>query len=173
MFEHVEQLLRYARDVLGARRVPHRHRELVAAEARHGIAAAYRAERALVYGEQDLVAHLVAEAVVDVLETVEVEEQDAHAAAVALGVEQRLPQPVGEQDPVRQTGEGVVLREELDALLGALALGDVARDTELADDAALHIALHGTAVFEPAVFAACLMAHTVEAHPSRARGIQL
>jgi hypothetical protein len=58
------------------------------------------------------------EAVVDLLEPVEVEQQQPDPLAVAARLGQRLPEPVVEQRPVRQPGQGVVVGEVLGARLG-------------------------------------------------------
>jgi hypothetical protein len=67
----------------------------------------------------------MAERLVDLPEAVEVEQQQRRHGAEALAARDREPQPVGEQAAVGQPGHGVVLGEEVDALLGLLALGDV------------------------------------------------
>ena len=58
---------------------------------------------------QELVAGHVAEAVVDDLEAVEVEEEDGEVIVRApLGARDGLVEPVGEQGAVGQAGQGVV-----------------------------------------------------------------
>ena len=58
-------------------------RELVAAEAGHGLVPAQRVAQAVGDGDDQLVAGRVAEAVVDDLEAVQVEEEDGDVAAAA------------------------------------------------------------------------------------------
>ena len=87
------------------------HDELVATQARHRVGEPHHAEQALRDVFQHLVAGLVAQAVVDVLEAVEVQEQHGHLAAVALGTGQRLRQAVRQQLAVRQAGQCVVVRQ--------------------------------------------------------------
>jgi hypothetical protein len=83
-------------------------RELVAAEAGDGLVPAQRVPQAVGDRGDQLVAGVVAEAVVDDLEAVEVEEEDGDVgAAAALQALERLGQPVGEQQPARQPGERV------------------------------------------------------------------
>ena len=72
--------------------------------------------------DQQLVADLVAEAVVDELEAVEVEEQDARQPAAAAQARERLLEAVEEQHAVGQPGERVVQRAVADRVLGRLAL---------------------------------------------------
>ena len=101
------------------------HGELVAAEARDGVAGAQRATQPARDGDQQLVADVVAERVVDELEAVEVEEQDGDAARpgrARCGAADRLVEAVEEQHAVRQPGQRVVQRVVLQALLG-LACG--------------------------------------------------
>lgn len=51
---------------------------------------------------------MVAVAVVDLLEAIQVHIQNAHLAAVAMGVADRLLQPVVKQPPIGQSGERIV-----------------------------------------------------------------
>ena len=102
-------------------------RELVAAEARERVAraddlAAKRSATCL----QQLVAGVVAEAVVDLLEPVEVDEQHREDAPGALRARERLVEPVAEQGAVGEAGEPVVERLARQLLLEPDALGDVA-----------------------------------------------
>ena len=79
----------------------------------------------------------MAERVVDVLESVQVDEQHGKVAVVAARVLNREVEDLAEHGPVRQRGQGIVVREELDALLVQLALGDVLADAAVApEDAA-------------------------------------
>ena len=77
---------------------------------------------------QKVVAGVVPQTVVDILEIVEVDEDDGRPAVVTFGEQQRLGQAVLEQGAVRQFGQGVMGRHELDALLGELALDGDAGD---------------------------------------------
>ena len=63
--------------------------------------------------EQELVARVVAERVVDLLEPVEVHEHDRRAVAAAFRGAERDLGPVAEHHPVGQVGERVVEREAL------------------------------------------------------------
>ena len=58
--------------------------------------------------DQDGVTGVVAAGVVDLLEVVEVAEQEGDLAATALGSGDRGGDPIEEQPPVRQAGEGVM-----------------------------------------------------------------
>ncbi len=94
-------------------------RELVAAEARRQVAGAQAGAQAAGEGDQQLVADLVPEAVVDALEVVEVEEQHDRAA---VGAAERRLDLLGEQRAVGEAGERVVVgavREPV-AVLGQL-----------------------------------------------------
>ena len=53
----------------------------------------------------------------------------ACATVVSFGEQDRLREPVAQQDPVGQTGQRVMGRHELDAVLGELALDGDARDS--------------------------------------------
>ena len=106
----LEHLLRHQRRVLGARQVGEHHGELVAADARHGVAAAHRALQALRDLAQQRVARGVAEPVVHQLEVVQVDEQHAERRVAARALDQ-LREAVGEQRAVGQPGERIELRE--------------------------------------------------------------
>ncbi len=100
-------------------------RELVAAEPSHGVAGSYRAEQALTDRGQQLVADRVAEAVVDGLEAVEVEDDHADRAAVAGLPGKSVLEPVGEQRPVGELGQRVMERAVPKLALETVAFGDV------------------------------------------------
>ena len=135
-----ERLQHLARDhlrVLGLVDVRQQHGELVAAEAGEGVAAAQRGRQPARDRTQQQVALGVAEGVVDQLEAVDVDEHDCERAGAALRLRDRELEAILEQHPVGQVGELVVVGLEGDDLLGALALGDVARDAVEADHAAV------------------------------------
>ncbi len=102
-----------------SRDVVEQERELVAAQARHRVVGPQRRFQPTGDGHQQLVAGRVAEAVVDDLEAVEVEEQHRRAdgGVVALRAPDRLVEAVDEQDAVRQAGEVVVQRVVLQPAL--------------------------------------------------------
>src|SRR5436305_8724864 len=75
----------------------------------------------------ELVASLVPERVVDVLEVVEVEEQDGTALAVAPGVRHLTRELADETAAVEQAGERVVVGEVLEVAGELLPLLDVLR----------------------------------------------
>ena len=101
-------------------------RELVAAEARGRVGRPHGLQQADGDRLQHLVAGGVAEAVVDRLEVVEVEEDDGDAGALARGAGEGVLDPVGEQRAVGQAGHGVVERLVRQLLLERRALARVA-----------------------------------------------
>ena len=103
--------------------------ELVAAEASHGVLGTDCALDARGHLAEDLVAGTVAEAVVDPLEAVDVEEVDGRGVTAAAAID-RVREPVTEEGAVGQTGEGVVERQALELSLHALAVGHVEEDAE-------------------------------------------
>ena len=111
------------------------HGELVAAEPGHGVAGPHAGVQALGHLDEQPVAGGVAEAVVDLLEAVQVEEQHGHRRRLALGPLEGVVDPVLEQGPVGQRGQRVVegLVDEL--VLELAALGDVAGVQDQAADA--------------------------------------
>ena len=101
-------------------------RELVAAEAGGGVGGPDARGDALSDLEQDPVAGGVAEAVVDGLEVVEVDEQHSHPDAVAEGPRDRVADALVEQRPVGEVGDRIVEGLVGELLLERLALRDVA-----------------------------------------------
>ncbi|MDT4821239.1 hypothetical protein FQZ97_544090 [compost metagenome] len=114
------------------------HDELVAAQARYGVDLAHPRPQAVGDLDQQLVAGVVAEAVVDHLEAVDVHEGQREAALVARGQGDGLADAVAEQVAVGQAGEAVVVGLVLQLLLVALGFGDVVENAdEVADLAAV------------------------------------
>ncbi len=102
--------------------------ELVAAEAGDGVAGAEVRAQPRRDRPQQLVALVVAEAVVDQLEVVEVEEEDAHGGSGVLGAGQRLVKGVDELGAVGKAGEGVVEDPVAKLVVGEAALDRVGED---------------------------------------------
>ena len=105
---------------------PHRvqqQRELVPAEAGHQVPRGQAGSEALRHRPQQRVARGVAEAVVDDLEPVQVQEQ--HRQPVWPGPRQRAPELVHEHRAVGQAGEGVGESQAGQLLLEGLPLGHV------------------------------------------------
>src|SRR6218665_50745 len=102
---------------------------------------------------QQLVAHVVAQGVVEVFEVVQVDEQQRAQFVRALAGGDSGWQPVEQQARVGQAGQRVVERQALDLLRCALAFGDVAAYAEHAGDAAMQVADRGLDGLEPALVA--------------------
>ena len=118
-------------DHLGPRDLLDDHGELVAAEAGDGVDGAQHAAQPVGDGDEQPVAGGVAEAVVDRLEVVQIDEQHRGAGVALLQPLQRTVQPDGEQCPVAQAGEGVVEGELLQLRLEPAV---VERDPDLAGE---------------------------------------
>ena len=125
--------------VLGG--VRHQHGELVAAEARDGVDVPDHAEDPARDLDQDPVAGAVPETVVDRLELVEVEQQDARRPLAALRPGGGLADPVAEQGAVGQAGQRVVEGQPLHVAAGLVQLGGALGDP------ILHRALHEVELF--------------------------
>jgi hypothetical protein len=130
----VERILQRLLDALGdhgrlagVADVVEQDRELVAAEPGDGVAGAQGRLQPARDRDQQPVADVVPERVVDELEAVEVEEQHGGAGVrvPALRAADRLREAVEEEHAVRQPGQRVVQRVVLQALLGLAAVGDV------------------------------------------------
>jgi hypothetical protein len=104
--------------------------ELVATEARDGVAVPDARGEALADDLQHLVADVVPQAVVDQLEVVEIDERHAARASVPMGDAQALLEPVAQQVAVGEAGQRVVIGLMLELLLVALDLGDVVLDAD-------------------------------------------
>ena len=100
--------------------------ELVATEAGDGVVGPHDGAQPLGEADEQLVAGPVAEAVVDDLEPVEVEEEDRDLLLQLPGPHQRVLEPVEHQGAVGQSGQVVV-----HGLVGQAALGFVALERDL------------------------------------------
>ncbi len=101
------------------------HREFVAAEAREHAVARQRLADAVAEGAQHHVAGMVAEAVVDLLEIVEIDEQQRERpAALDRGGERGIERGL-EGGAIGQAGDGVVRRGPVEPVLRGLFGSDV------------------------------------------------
>src|SRR5204862_7372472 len=103
--------------------------EFIAAEARSQVALADAGLAAPRHRLQKFVADMVPERVVDALELVDVdiEQGELLVAAVLLLLTLAL---LADQHAVRQVGQGIVMREVRDLLVGAAEFGDVVDDVD-------------------------------------------
>jgi hypothetical protein len=115
--------------------VLHKDRELVTAQPRGRVLVPDGRREPVGDRQQDDVAGRVTQALVDVLEVVEVEGEDGQGTpGLGLPTGQRVVQAVEEQLPVRQSRQRVVEGLRGEVLLEALALGDVADGQDPAPD---------------------------------------
>ncbi len=117
--------------------------EFVAPQARHGVHVAHLLFEALCDALEQQVAYRMAEAVVDVLETVQVQEQHGALAIGQLSTGQHGLEPIFEQGAVGQASKGVVMCLIVQLGLCVLDAGDVGEHRHEVRDLALGIA-HGT-----------------------------
>ena len=99
--------------------------EFVAAESRHHVAAANAVLEPLGDAAQQLVAHIVAERVVNDFHAVQIQKQNAEHRVFFFGVGERAAQFVAEQSAVRQIGQRIVIRHMTDGFLRAFVFADV------------------------------------------------
>ncbi len=99
------------------------HDELVASHANDDIRGTHRRAHALGDFLQQLVAHFVAARVVDVLETIQVEEQHREHLPGFLAARERLGQVRLQEQAVRQSREVIVIGELVEPLLVGEQLG--------------------------------------------------
>ncbi|MNG93821.1 hypothetical protein D3C79_528030 [compost metagenome] len=116
--------------------------EFVAAQPGHGVDVAHLFLQALGDAFEQQVADRMAEAVVDVLETVEVEEQHRTLAIGDLRTVECCLQAVLEQRAVGQAGERVMVGLVVELGLGVLEAGDVGEHGDEVGDLAFSVA-HG------------------------------
>lgn len=86
------------------------HREFIAADPSHHVSRPHAGGQSVSDGDQDAVSGGMAETVVDEFEIVEVQRHDGHRPAILDAQRQRLGQPVAEQCPVGQPGQGIPQR---------------------------------------------------------------
>ena len=84
-----------------------KNREFVTAESGGGVRRAHTRPQPFGNAAEQLVARPVTEAVVDVLEPVEVDEQHGECAGTAIGARECMSDAVLEQRPIGQAGQGV------------------------------------------------------------------
>src|SRR3990172_10560406 len=97
-------------------------RELVAAEAGHGFAIASDAAQKLRHGLEHAVAGLVTKGIVDLLESIQVDEHEGRTLAGAARLREGMVQPIMEQRAVDETGERIEVRALVQNALENLAL---------------------------------------------------
>ena len=128
--EAVQQFFRHVLGVGALVQAGQQDDEFVAALACDGVDIAQLFAQAPGDGFQQLVADRVAEAVVDVLEAVQVEEQHGAQLLFFLAFLQGGGQARFEQQAVGQAGERVVVGLVVEAGLGVLERGDVGEDAD-------------------------------------------
>ena len=101
------------------RGIPEKHGELIAPDSGGKVAGPQRRLDSVADGRQELVAGGVAERVVDDLEVVEIEEQDDRDEPGGIGRLEALGHALGEECPVGEPRQGVVIRLVLEFLLEA------------------------------------------------------
>jgi hypothetical protein len=133
-----DQSPRRCANLVQIRDARHHHHEFVAADASDGIALALGADQQLGHLLQQRIARLVAEAVIDVLEAVEIDIEKDDLLARTSSV-QRLLDPLVKERAIGQAGEAVVQREPLGPLARFDLLGRVACRAAIADEVALTV----------------------------------
>ena len=96
---------------LGGAEIGDDNGELVAANTGEGVGRAQGAGEAFGDGAEQLIAGGVAEGVIHQLEAIEVEHDEAGAAAAARALEKRLRKPIVKEPAIWQAGEVIVQRE--------------------------------------------------------------
>jgi hypothetical protein len=120
---------------------------------RHQVAGPQALGQPLGQRDEELVTDEVAEAVVDQLEAVEVQEEHRELVRAALGTPERAEQPVEERLAIGQASECVVPGHVLEELLACLALGDVRGHSGQAQDPPLLVPHRRPAAQHPDVAA--------------------
>lgn len=89
--------------------IRHQQNKFVATEAGQRVCVADTGSQAFGHDLEQLVAGLMTETVIDQFEVVEIDEHHGQQQPVALGIGDRLGQPVLQQIAIGQAGNGVVI----------------------------------------------------------------
>ena len=116
--------------------------EFVAAEPRHDVALAHAGQKALGNLDEQQIAGVMPQGIVDDLETVHVDEHDRQLPVLAAGSEQGLSQPGFEVVAVEEAGQRIVPGEVVDARFGGLAFADVGEAGNVVGNATLVVVDH-------------------------------
>ncbi len=149
----LDELACHHGDMVLVRDIGQEHDELVAAQARHGVLDAQRLAQPVGHFREDLIADLVAEAVVDGLEAVDVDDEDGQRFSDVSVLVQRLAQAILHQAAIGQAGEGVVVGHLVEQVLLLLVMRHVAGDAIDAQWLAVVAADDAGAVEQPAELA--------------------
>ena len=110
------------------------HKEFVAALTRERVRPAHNRTETAGNIAQELVADGVTEGVIHILESVEVDEEQRIARIVALCGGSNLLEPIGQQKPVGQASQEIMVRHVLDARFVGLGFGDVREGGDVVGD---------------------------------------
>ncbi len=99
--------------------------EFVAAQPAHRVFDTYRVQQPLRDGAQHGITDIVPQGIVDVLESVEVDQHDGDLLPVSLGQLHRHSQTLRKQLAIREPSQRVMVGEKIDPLLVDLLLGNV------------------------------------------------
>ena len=106
------------------------HHELIAAEPGEGVILAHDGLKTRGDGLQQVVAQVMAQAVVDPLEAIQVDEDHRQNLGLPLGGLQGVLKPGAQQQAVRQAGHGVVMGQVLELGLVVFQGADVGEDAD-------------------------------------------
>ena len=115
------------------------HDKFVAPKPRHRIALANAGGQPVGHLFQQLVAHVMPQGVVQVLEVVQINEQQRATGLAASASYQGLGQTVQQQAPVWQTGQRVIKRQPHDLVLVLFLGGHIPANAPVAAKAAVRI----------------------------------
>ncbi|MNF51691.1 hypothetical protein D3C84_330150 [compost metagenome] len=160
------------RYLLGLGAVLPEQAELVAAQARQGHAALQQPLQARADPLQQQVALGMAEAFVDVLEVIQVQQQQGAAELFAAGALQHMLDAFGEEQAVGQVGQRVVVGEEVQLMLGAFDRADIGEHRDIVGQLA-RLVLDGTDVLPERVDLAVLapVPHLAAPFPAALKGV--
>jgi len=141
-FQTVMELFDDMSHVAGCRQSRQQNAELVAAEPRDHVWREQRAAQAQAGLQQQVVAAIMTERVVDILETVKVQEQQGNGALFALPVHYCFLHQFTETDAIRQIGDRVGIGQTMDGFVRLPAFLPAVRLAQLAFDCG-HQSLQG------------------------------
>ena len=138
-FHDLQHLLRKPGGLARVLTAVDQHGELITAQPGHGKAFAEHPEQTLGHRLEQQVTDVVAQAVIDDLEVIEVDHQQSTAGLVALRRSQRLLGAVGEQQTVGQVSQGIMVNQTCELGLGVLDRGDIRKNRDIVTDLAFVI----------------------------------
>ena len=138
--KRLHQLLGRQRRILGTVQILEHYNEFVTADARDSVVRADGANESPGQLLEQCIAGGMTKAVVDVLEVIQVDEHQREQGAAPMRMADALAEARMKQQSVGQIGQGIVVRQVVEALLGLFDCRDIREDTHVASRTFLAVA---------------------------------